>query len=187
MKIFKYLIITLILLVMITVAGFIYQWMGKEGGSFEDLPKIIPDLKVEGIHLTRSIAGRMEWELNAISADIFKEEGLTRLEAPKVVFFGKGDKTVKLTGNKGEVLNGTNDLSVTGDVKIVNSDGYTLTTDSLHYYSDKNSIATDSKVFMKGELIKMEGEGLVADIERNRVTIKKGVKAVLLTGGLVRQ
>lgn len=187
MKIFKYLIISLILIVMITVAGFIYQWMGKDGESFEDLPKILPDLKIEGVHLTRSIAGRTEWELRAKSADIFKEEGVTRLEAPEVVFFGKGDRRFELTGRKGEVFNGTNDVTVSGEVKIINSDGYILTTDSLRYDSGKNVISTDSKVFMKGKLINMEGEGLAADIERNRVILKKGVKAVLFTDGLVKK
>jgi LPS export ABC transporter protein LptC len=180
-KIFKYLVISLILLVSITVAGFLYLWMGRKGGSF-NLPKIIPDLKIEGVHLTRAVAGKMEWELRAKSADIFKEEGVTRFDAPKVVFFGTGDKKIELTGSKGEVFNNTNDLAVSGDVRIVSSDGYALRSDFLRYYSEKKIVATESKVFFKGRSIDMEGVGMVADIERERILIKKNVRALLLTG-----
>ena len=180
-KIFKSLVISLILLVSITVAGFLYLWMGRKGASF-NLPRIIPDLKIEGVHLTRAVAGKMEWELRARSADFFKEEGVTRLDAPKVIFFGNGDKKIELTGSKGEVFNNSNDLAVSGDVRIVSSDGYTLRSDFLRYYSEKKIVTTESKVFMKGKGIDMEGVGMVADIERERIFVKKGVKAVLSTG-----
>ena len=73
-KVFKYLVISLIFLVSITVAGFLYLWMGRKGASY-NLPRIIPDLKIEGVHLTRALAGKMEWELKARSADFFREEG----------------------------------------------------------------------------------------------------------------
>ncbi|MEK6726473.1 MAG: LPS export ABC transporter periplasmic protein LptC [Deltaproteobacteria bacterium] len=180
-KVFKYLVISLIFLVSITVAGFLYLWMGRKGASY-NLPRIIPDLKIEGVHLTRALAGKMEWELKARSADFFREEGVTRLDAPKVVFFGNGDKRIELTGSKGEVFNNTNDLAVSGDVSIVSSDGYTLRSDLLRYYSEKKIIVTESKVFLKGRGIDMEGVGMVADIERDRIFVKKGVKAVLSTG-----
>lgn len=180
-KIFKSLVISLILLVSITVAGFLYLWMGRKGDSF-NLPRIIPDLKIEGVHLTRAVAGKMEWELRARSADFFKEEGVTRLDAPKVIFFGNGDKRIELTGSKGEVFNNSNDLAVSGDVRIVSSDGYTLRSDFLRYYSEKKIVTTESKVSMKGKGIDMEGVGMVADIERERIFVKKGVKAVLSTG-----
>lgn len=185
-KIFKYLVISLILLVSITVAGFLYLWMGRKGASF-NLPKIIPDLKIEGVHLTRAVAGKMEWELRARSADFFREEGVTRLDAPKVVFFGNGDKRIELTGSKGEVFNNTNDLAVSGDVRIVSSNGYTLRSDFLRYYSEKKIVTTESKVFMKGKGIDMEGVGMVTDIERELIFIKKGVKAVLSTGEWVKR
>ena len=180
MKIFKYLLISLILLIIITVAGFLYLWMGKGGASF-DIPKIIPDLKIEGVHLTRAVAGKTEWELRAKSADFFREEGVTRLENPKVVFIGKGDKRIELTGSKGEVFNNTNDVAVSGDVRIVNSDGYALQSDFLRYFSEKKIVTTESKVIMKGKGIDIEGVGMVADIEQDRVFIKKSVKAVLST------
>lgn len=181
MKTFKYLVISLILFVVIAVAGFLYVWMGREGASF-NLPRIIPDLKIEGVHLTRAVAGKMEWELRAISADFFKEEGVTRLDAPKVVFFGNRDKRIELTGSKGEVFNNTNDLAVSGDVRIMSSDGYTLMSDYLRYYSDKKIIVTESKVFLKGRGLDMEGVGMMADLERDRIIVKKNVKAVLTTG-----
>ena len=185
-KIFKYLVISLIFLVSITVAGFLYLWMGKGGPSL-NLAKIIPDLKIEGVHLTRAVAGKTEWELRAKSADFFKEEGLTRLDAPKVVFFGNGDRRIELTGSKGEVFNNTNDLAVSGDVRIVSSNGYSLRSDFLRYYSEKKIVTTESKVFMNGKGIDMEGVGMVADIERELIFIKKGVKAVLSTGEWVKR
>jgi len=186
MKIFKYLVISLILLIIMTIAGFLYRWMGKGGSSF-NIPKIVPDLKIEGVHLTRVVAGKTEWELRAISADFFKEKGVTSLEAPKVIFFGKDGKKIEITGRKGEVFNNTNDVALLGDVKIISEAGYTLQSDSLRYFSEKKIVATESKVNLKGSKMEIEGVGMEADIGRDRVVIKKSVKAVLATGNWVKR
>lgn len=181
MKIIKYLAISLFLLVSITVAVFLFRWTGKGYGSF-NVPKIIPDLKIEGVHLTRAVAGKVEWELRAVSADLFKEEGVTRLKSPKVTFWGNGPKRIELTGNKGDVFNNTNDVVVSGDVKVVSTDGYVLQTDYLRYVSEKKIVTTDSKVTLNGKGIDIEGVGMLADIDSNRIYIKKKVIAVLSTG-----
>lgn len=178
MKILKYIVISIILSVSIISAGFLYLWMGKGSPSFK-IPKIIPDLKLEGVHLTRAAAGKTEWELKARSASYSKEEGVTRLELPEVLFYGNGDKRIELKGDKGEVFNNTNDLAVTGNVKAVTSDGYTLNSDTLRYSSAKKVVTTDSRVFLKGNGIEVEGVGMLADMEQERVFIKSGVKAVL--------
>jgi len=173
MKILKYVVISIILVLAITAAGFLYIWSYKGGKPFK-IPKIIPDLKIAEVHLTRSVAGRTEWELKATSADYFREEGVTRLESPVVTVYGNGDKRIE-----GKVFNDTNDVALSGNVNIVTSDGYTFQSDSLRYSSGKKVVTTESKVFVKGKGMEVEGVGMVADIGRDRVIVKKGVRAVL--------
>ncbi|MDO8444550.1 MAG: LPS export ABC transporter periplasmic protein LptC [Deltaproteobacteria bacterium] len=178
MKILKYVVISIILVLAITAAGFLYIWSHKGGAPFK-IPKIIPDLKIAEVHLTRSVAGRTEWELKATSADYFREEGVTRLESPEVTVYGNGDKRIELRGDEGKVFNNTNDVALSGNVNIVTSDGYIFQSDSLRYSSGKKVVTTESKVFIKGKRMEAEGVGMVADIGRDRVFVKKGVKAVL--------
>lgn len=178
MKILKFVVIFTILAVTVISAGFLYLWMGKRGPSF-NMPRIIPDLKIEGVHLTRAAEGKTEWELKARSANYFKEEGVTRLERPEVLFYGNGDKRIELTGDKGEVFNNSNDLSVSGNVKVVTSDGYTFNTEFLRYLSGKKIVTTESRVFLKGKGIDVEGVGMMADVEKERIFLKSHVKAVL--------
>lgn len=178
MKILKYLIIFAILSVVIIVAGSLYFWIGKDVVPFK-VPVIIPDLKIEGVRLTRAVAGQTEWELSAKSADYYREKGVTHLELPEVVFYTRGDGRIRLTGVKGEVFNATNDVVISGDVKIVTTDGYIFQSDYLRYLSGKKMVTTESKVFLKGTGMNIEGVGLSADIERDRVFIKRDIKAIL--------
>lgn len=186
MKILKYLIIFIILFVVVVIAGFIYSWTGRKGVTFS-IPKITADLKIGEVHLTRTVAGRTEWELNARSADYFRERGVTRLDLPRVVFFAEGGRKIELNGDEGEVFNATNDLNISGKVKIVSSDGYTFLSDNLKYLSDKKVVTTDSPVTLRGNGIYIEGVGMLAEIERDRIFIKKRVKAVLKTGDVLNR
>lgn len=191
MKILKYLAISIIFLVIIAMVGFLYKWMGKGISPFK-IPRISSDLKIEEVHLTRAVEGKTEWELKAKSADYFREKGVTHLELPDVFFYGNGDKRIELKGDKGEVFNDTNDIAVSGNVTIVTSDGYTFQSDSLRYYSGKRTVATESRVIVKGKGMEVEGLGMIADMDSGRVIIKKEVKATLKgaiksNGELVKQ
>lgn len=178
MKILKYVVTSIILVLVISAAGFIYIWSHKGGKPFE-IPKIIPDLKIAEVRLTRSVAGRTEWELKATSADYFREEGVTRLESPVVTVYGNGDKRIELRGDEGKIFTDTNDVALSGNVNIVTSDGYIFHSDSLRYSSEKRVVTTESKIFVKGKGMEVEGVGMLADISRDRIFIKKGVKAAL--------
>ncbi|MEK7850335.1 MAG: LPS export ABC transporter periplasmic protein LptC, partial [Deltaproteobacteria bacterium] len=95
------------------------------------------------------------------------------------VFYGEKGKRMELVGDNGEIFNDTNDITVSGNVKITTSDGYLFRADSLRYSSEKKVVTTESKVFIKGKGLEIEGIGMSADIERNTALIKSGVKAVL--------
>jgi len=178
MKILRYLVISIIIVITFTAGGFLYLWMNKGVIPFV-IPKIGSDLRIKEVHLTRAVAGRTEWELTAKSADYFKEKGVTYLDSPQVVFYGEKGKRMELEGDNGEIFNDTNDITVSGNVKITTSDGYLLRSDSLRYSSEKKVVTTESKVFIKGKGLEIEGIGMSADIERNTALIKRGVKAVL--------
>lgn len=178
MKILRYLVISIIIVITFTAGGFLYRWMNKGVVSFV-MPKISSDLEIKEVHLTRVAAGRTEWELTAKSADYFKEKGVTSLDSPQVVFYGKKGKRMELEGENGEIFKDTNDITVSGNVKITTSDGYLFRSDSLTYSSEKKVVTTESKVFIKGKRLEIEGVGMLADMERDTVLLKKGVKAVL--------
>lgn len=178
MKILRYLVISIIIVIIFTAGGFLYLWTNKGVIPFV-IPKIGSDLKIKEVHLTRTVSGKTEWELTAKSADYFKEKGITYLESPQVVFYGEKGKKIELKGDGGEIFNDTNDIAVSGNVKITTSDGYLFRSDSLRYSSEKKVVTTESKVSIKGKGLEIEGVGMSADMERDTVFIKRGVKAVL--------
>lgn len=179
MKTIRYLLLSIIFLVIITIAAFLSRWFTGKGITPLNIPRISSDLKIEGVRLTRVAGGKTEWELKARSADYFRDKGVTHLESPEVVFYGKSDLRIELKGNSGEVFNSSNDVKVSGDVKIVTSDGYTFRSDSLFYSSGEKTVSTESRVTLKGNGIDVEGLGMVADTEMSRVLIKRHVRAVL--------
>lgn len=178
MKTLKYLLVSIIFLVIITTSVFLYRWIGKEAAS--KIPGISSDLKMEGVHLTRAVAGKTEWELRARSASYSRNKGVTYLDTPEVVLYGKRELKIELKGEKGEVFNDTNDISISGNVIISTTDGYTLRTESLNYSSSKREVSTESRVVVKGKGMEVEGVGMAADINDNGwITIKRDVKAVM--------
>lgn len=186
MKILRYLLISIISVITIFAGGFLYVWLNKGGIKFA-IPKISSDLEIKEVNLTRSVAGKTEWELKARSADYFKEKGVTHLESPYVIFFGKGERRFELKSDKGEVFNDTSDMTALGDVRVVTSDGYSFKSDYLRYYSEKKVVTTESRVLIKGKGIEIEGVGMEAYVDRNRVLLKKDVKAILTNGEWVKR
>lgn len=137
------------------------------------------DIRIEKARYTETKDGQKEWELEADSAQYFKNDNLTAFENVKVIFYSKNGVNYTLIGREGRLRNDSKDMDIVGDVVVTSTDNYQLKTDSLQYMADVRQISTKDKVFFTGPGINIEGTGFLADMITEMVSVFANVRTVV--------
>ena len=137
------------------------------------------DIRIEKARYTETKDGHKEWELEADSAQYFKNDNLTAFENVKVIFYSKNGVNYTLIGREGRLRNDSKDMDIVGDVVVTSTDNYQLKTDSLQYIADVRQISTKDKVFFTGPGINIEGTGFLADMVTEMVSVFANVRTVM--------
>jgi LPS export ABC transporter protein LptC len=147
------------------------------------LPPSSADLKLDRVHYTETHEGVKEWELEANSAQYFKEESTILFDKVKATFFGKEGQAYILVGKKGTFNTQTKVIELFDDLKLESSDGYQMRTRSLKYEAGKREFRTADAVEIKGPQIRVEGIGLIVDLDRQRLQVLDQVTTTLSQAG----
>jgi LPS export ABC transporter protein LptC len=142
-------------------------------------PDASADLRLDRVHYTETREGVKEWELEATSAVYRKEGDTVILEKIRATFYGRNQESYHLVGEKGRFNTQTKVIEVYDGVEIDSSDGYHMRTRSLKYQSDQKEIQTSDPVELEGPTLRVEGVGMVVDLNRERVKILRGVTTTL--------
>jgi len=65
------------------------------------------------------------------------------------------------------------------EVRVVTSDGYLMTTNSLFWKADERLVRTPDPFKVLGKEIYLEGKGFSAEVDMRKVVVDRDVKAVL--------
>jgi hypothetical protein len=68
---------------------------------------------------------------------------------------------------------------ISREVRLVTSDGYLLTTNSLFWKAGERLVRTPDPFKLLGSEIYLEGKGLSADLDMRTIVVNSNVKAVL--------
>ncbi len=137
-------------------------------------------LKVSGIHYSRTREGRTEWVLDADSAASFTGADELLFNSVTLVFYGQDGSTYSLKAATGSFSESTGDVYAKGDVLIESADGaYSLKTQSLKYSSTDRNATTDDRVEILTKDLQIEGEGLIVEIDKEKLFILDDVKVLL--------
>lgn len=136
------------------------------------------DLQLKKVKYTETREGVKEWELEAFSVGYFQEEGIVVCEKIKATFFGQNKVSYTLTGVQGKFHIKTKVIEVFGGVKIDSTDGYHLRSSSIKYLAERRELITTDLVEMEGPRFRVEGQGMIIDIDRQRVKVLSQVNTV---------
>ena len=142
-------------------------------------PEVAADLKLDRVHYLETREGVKEWELEAASAVYFKDENTIVLEKVRAVFYGKGQESYVLLGEKGKYNTQTKVIEVFDGVKIDSSQGYRSSNPELDVSVGKRELRTSDPVEMTGPDLEVTGVGMVVDLNQQRVESPGGVTTVL--------
>jgi LPS export ABC transporter protein LptC len=161
----------------------IFMWRALAPGPGERNPSARPDaaadLKLDRVHYTETREGMKEWELEAASAVYYQAKEIIVLEKVRGTFYGKNEESYTLVGERGSFNTQTKVIEVYDGVKIDSSHGYHMRTQSLQYRADQRELATSDPVEINGPDMRIQGVGMVVELNRECLKILGGVTTTL--------
>jgi LPS export ABC transporter protein LptC len=142
-------------------------------------PRLI--MSLDGFRFTQSENGRVSWRLDSKSADLYENKE-AQLQDIKIVFKSPENKESTILGDKGIMDTSSGNASLhrlTREVRVITSDGYLLTTDSLFWKAGERVVWTADPFKLLGSEIYLEGTGISANVDMRTILVKNDVKAVL--------
>lgn len=138
-------------------------------------------MSMEGFRLTRSENGRIVWRMDARNADLY-ESKVAQLRDLEITFIAPDKRQAALIGESGMMDTVTGNASIKSrnrEVRIVTSEGYLLTTNSLFWKAGQRLVSTPDPFKLLGSEIYMEGKGISANVDMRTIVVNNNVKAVL--------
>jgi len=138
-------------------------------------------MSMDGFRFTQSENGRVSWRMSSRSADLFENKE-AQLKDIEIVFKSPDRKEASLLGERGTMDTATGNASIRRggrEVRIVTSDGYLLTTNSLYWKAGERLVRTPDPFKLLGREIYLEGRGLSANVDMRTLMVDSNVKAVL--------
>lgn len=137
------------------------------------------DLRIDKAHMVQNSKGRMEWEMWADTALVYRKKDETHLQTLKMRLYSREGKPTDITAERGVLGNQSRNIILTGNVLIRTSDGVSMRTDALHYNPKEHLVATESPIVIEGETFRLTGVGLNGNTEEGRYVLNEKVRAVI--------
>jgi LPS export ABC transporter protein LptC len=176
----KTLIFPLVLILFAMVIGFgIFFFFGR----IMDTSPTLTDIQIDSdaalkLNLMKQVSkknGITEWELEAATATLMKEQDQAVLTDVTVLFYTEDNKKVLLTSDQGVLDTKTHDMTFAGNV-IVRHQTYVLKTDKLHYKKKPHIIHSDVRVRLEDMFSVMEADTMKIALNRNIIIMQGNVK-----------
>lgn len=176
----KILLVSLLVGIMI-LAGLLVRGYFKYREFSEDPAKFIEAIP-EGTNIvlgeirhTAVREGRKEWILEASSAQYSENSREAVFNDVKVTFFMDNGDKVHLEGQKGTINTATNDMQVSGDVRV-EKDTNTLLTETIEYDHNTRKITSQSPVRIMGRNFDLRSDAMQVDLTSEKALFTGAVK-----------
>ncbi len=182
-NLFKYLIIGVLLVMAATVAIRWPRLRNHLGAPLPSAKEIASDalMTLVGVHQTATKEGKVQWELDADSAQLETENGRMILTGPRVDFIMADGGQIHLTARKGVLNTRTNDMTARGEVRLRN-DQYELQTDNLKYQHKERVLNSKTPVRVIGPSLDLRADRMTYNLEENRAYFDGRVEGNLNAG-----
>ncbi len=174
-----------ILVSLIVIAGSVVSvvWFNLRGRSVsltkEEEPTVTAEdskMQLQKVHFVEDKGGKKTWELEAQSVQQYEDQNLLILKDVKVTVYTKDGRSFAISGKEGRVHQDSKDAELSGNVTLTSSDGYQLRTQSVAYHHQTKKATTSDFVEIEGDQIRVQGKGMLVDMEARIFRILSQVK-----------
>ena len=148
--------------------------------QLQTIAKALPegiDVSLQDIDYTHIESGKPRWRLVAQQVERQSKSGVLGLVSPQLSFYDEeGEPEGSMQAGQGEVSDDYLHVSLSDDVVLKNTAGYTLYTDQLDYDHSKQMATTEEQVRVVGDGLNLEGVGLVFYMKRKLLHLNGDVK-----------
>ena len=120
---------------------------------------------------------RTVWILEAAVAEIFEKKA--RLQRVKLTYYGGNEKPVVVTGRRARVDLDQWNAELSGDIRVLGSDGSVLKTHRLVWKNSTEQLSAPWPVKYRSERLDVRGRGMTADLKNQKITVKGRVKSTV--------
>jgi LPS export ABC transporter protein LptC len=138
-------------------------------------------ISMDGFRFAQTEGGRVSWRVNASRTELF-ENREARLKDVELEFLDSDGRKVVLIGESGVMDTVKGNATIrrgAREVRIVTSEGYLMTTNSLFWRARERVVTTPDQFKVLGKEIYLEGKGFSADVDMRKMLVESNVKAVL--------
>lgn len=164
------------------LAAVFLQLRSHQGASVPvPMPAVDALMTLAKVHQTATKDGKVQWKLDAESAQLEAKGGRMILTAPVVEFHMENGTKVNLTAEKGILHTGSNDMEVTGNVRLHN-DRYTLMAETLIYQHKQRMLKSDAPVHIKSGTMALRADKMTYNLDENLARFIGKVEGNLIDG-----
>lgn len=176
----KKLILALVLVPVVLVIGFGIFFFSNR---IIDSPHTFTDIHIDSeaalkLNLMKQVSkknGITEWELEAATATLMKEQDQAVLTDVDVIFHTRDNQKVFLTSDKGILDTRSHDMRFLGNVEVRHLT-YLLKTDKLHYKKKPHIIYSDVRVRLEDTYSVLEADTMEIALNQNTIVLQGHVK-----------
>jgi LPS export ABC transporter protein LptC len=136
------------------------------------------DYRIKEVHIQEETGGNVRWKLDAAQAEVFERLGKTSMQKVTVTI-REPDRTWTLTGDEGELLEASKDITLRKNVVLVSSDGLRLETETLRWDAKARRVWTDDPVMLVRDNVVLKGNGLEAWMAEERTRVKGRLRVTI--------
>ncbi len=118
---------------------------------------------------------RKIWAMTSEKATYSTGENLLDLSGVSIEYYKDDVPVYRANSKHGRYFSDTRAMELRGEVEVTGGDEYRLTTSRLRYSFEEKIASNDSPLKLVGEGFEMSGVGMVADIEKETLEVKRGV------------
>ena len=133
------------------------------------------NISIGKAHQTATRNGRMEWSLDAASADYIDKNSQAIFKDLSVTFYLKDETRVYITANQGILKTDSNNMEIYGNVVVRNKD-YQLRCENLHYNHDQRIIISKVPVNITGNSFELVADSMSLNLNTNTALFEGKVK-----------
>jgi LPS export ABC transporter protein LptC len=143
----------------------------------------LPDGEVEHFSVTETDSGRPQWTLFAEHAATFQARDLVTALTVRIDFFDdKGKKSSELRAREGELYQRTRDMVARGNVVLLTTEGWRMSTEEMHFLNSRRKITSDKLVRVEKEGTVLEGVGFASDPNLEHFEFQHQIRATVQPG-----
>jgi len=143
----------------------------------------LPDGEVEDFSITETDSGRTQWTLFAKHAATYQARDLVTARTLRIDFFDeKGQKSSELVAREGELYQRTRDMIARGNVVLLTTEGWRMSTEEMHFLNSHRKITSDKLVRVEKEGTVLEGVGFESDPNLEHFEFQHQIRATVQPG-----